>query len=170
MWDPADLNPSLIKRHRISGVSSTNILDTTKSHRRGPVQTWRHQQVLAMLRQPIRLRKIPARPLRLIMAAPSENGGTSVRITVLIRPLPNIAHQIHHPESAAPTRVSIGIARWVNLAARYWAPEPPPDSSYHPMDRPGRPCLARHIATPIHAAAACPPISSRRARLRSRPR
>ena len=83
----------------------TRIHRTTKPYCAGTVHARSHEQVLAMLRQLITLRKVSARALWLIMAAASQNRSASVFINVLIGPLPNVADEIHYSKRARALRM-----------------------------------------------------------------
>src|ERR1700730_5531490 len=55
------------------------------------------------------LRKIPNRALRLIVAAATQDASASVLIQILIGPLPDIPHEIHHAKRACSVRMLIYI-------------------------------------------------------------
>src|SRR5690242_8958225 len=57
------------------------------------------------------LGKVPHRPLRLVVAPASNDGGASMLVQILIRPLPNIADKVHHLEWAATFGISIDRSR-----------------------------------------------------------
>jgi len=60
-----------------------------------------------MLIIPVRLREIPNRALRLVIVSAAKNPAAGMFIDVFVRPLPNIAYQIHHSERARAGRVTV---------------------------------------------------------------
>src|SRR6202012_4784881 len=60
----------------------------------------RHQQQLAVLIEPIRLREVPYRSLRLIKTAATQNSAARMLVDVFVGPLPDVADQIHHSKRA----------------------------------------------------------------------
>src|SRR5208337_2396594 len=59
----------------------------------------------------VSLRKIPLRPLGLVVAPTTENSRAGVLIDVFICPLPNVADHVHHAERACSRRMCINIIR-----------------------------------------------------------
>src|ERR1700733_1047414 len=57
----------------------------------------------------VRLGKIPDRTLRLIVAAATQDTSTSVLIYILIGPLPDISHEIHHAKWTCSARMLLYI-------------------------------------------------------------
>jgi hypothetical protein len=60
----------------------------------------RHQQQLSVLIVEISLREIPHRTLRLVVAAAAQNRSPGVVVEIFVRPLPDIADQVHHADCA----------------------------------------------------------------------
>src|SRR5580698_8890358 len=83
----------------------------TESHCSGAVHAGGDQQQLAMLVQLIRLRKVPDRALRLIVAAAAQNAAARVLIGKLLSPLPHISYQVHHAEGTGSLRMGIDSIR-----------------------------------------------------------
>src|SRR5579863_2923462 len=92
------------------GVALFRILDAAKSDGPGAIVTGRHQQQLSVLIVSVGLGEIPHRTLRLIVAAAAQDGGASVLVDVLIRPLPYVAYHIDDPEGAGAFGMCIDIA------------------------------------------------------------
>src|ERR1700722_17047327 len=92
---------------RSSLLRSLQVHYATESHSPGTVHAGGNQQQLAVFIQFIRLRKIPDRPLRLIVTAPAQNAAPRVLIDKLLRPLPHISYHIHHAEWTRSLRMSI---------------------------------------------------------------
>src|SRR5580658_11131521 len=89
----------------------------TESHCSGTVHAGGDQQQLAMLVQLIRLRKVPDRALRLIVAAAAQNTAARVLINKFVGPLPYISYQVHHAEWTGSLRMSIDWI-WTSHGAR----------------------------------------------------
>src|ERR1700744_1382817 len=60
----------------------------------------RDQQQLAVLIEPIRLREIPDRALRMIKTDATQNSAARVLVYIFVGPLPDVADQIHHSKRA----------------------------------------------------------------------
>src|SRR5882724_9060855 len=86
------------------------------------------------------LGKIPDRALWLIIAAATQDAGTSVLIYVLVGPLSDILHEIHHAKRACSARMRIHIFRTPHRTALI-------------RDRHGAcvPCIAPRINSAIRA-------------------
>src|SRR5215472_13777917 len=78
----------------LAGATLLGVHHTPESDGSGTVETRGHQQVLAVLVQLVRLRKIPDRSLRAVVAAAPQNRRARMVILVLVRPLPDIADEI----------------------------------------------------------------------------
>ena len=86
-------------------LNVSRIHHATKSDCAGAVNTRSHQQVLAVLRQLIGLRKVPARTLRLIVTTAAQNRRPRMFVHILVGPLPDVADQIHHAKRACALRM-----------------------------------------------------------------
>src|SRR5216683_3622678 len=64
-----------------------------------------------MLVQAISLWKIPARPLRDIVAAAPQNRGPCVFVEVLVGPLPDISSRVQHSKRTRTFRMRIYVIR-----------------------------------------------------------
>src|SRR5208282_4395048 len=67
-------------------------------------------------------REIPDRSLRLVVTSAAQNSAAGVLVEIFIRPLPDVADQIHHAERACAfwmSRDSIGAAHGSALVRRW---------------------------------------------------
>src|SRR5579859_2227787 len=80
---------------------------TSKSKCARPIFARSHQQQLSVLIQAIRLREVPNRALRLIIASSSHHGGAGMLVQKFVSPLPDIADQVLHAERTRPLWMSI---------------------------------------------------------------
>src|ERR1700722_19062597 len=78
--------------------SLLRVANAAKSERARAVFARRHQQQLSMLIELVRLREIPHRSLRLVIASAAQNSATRVIVDVFVGPLPHVADEIHHAE------------------------------------------------------------------------
>src|SRR5258708_9230216 len=82
----------------------------------------RHQQIFSVFIQFVRLREIPVRTLRLIIAAATQDGRACVLVFKLVGPLPHVADQVHDSERARSRgmRVDIGGLAVRTSVVRRW--------------------------------------------------
>ena len=117
------------------------------------------------------LREIPDRTLRLIVAAAAQNAAARVFVAEILRstarrcrPCPSRRTGLRRAGCASTASGPRMRAALVRRGHGSSIPLVAPGIS------PAIACPARRIATPIHAAAACPPTPRRRAHLRAKPR
>src|SRR5215469_10900654 len=94
------------------------ILNAAESDSAGPVPARSHKEELTVFVELIRLRKIPHRSLRLIVAAAAQDAGARVFIHDLLGPLPDISCQVHHPERTGTLRMLVHRV-WPTQAAAF---------------------------------------------------
>src|SRR5277367_4251391 len=104
-----DLESDSKRSIKSTGTTLLRIHYAPEPHPTRPVISRSHQQHLAVLVVAIRLRKIPDRSLRLVVFATTHNSAARVLIRKLIRPLPYVAHQVHHAKGARAQRMRIHI-------------------------------------------------------------
>src|ERR1700685_3001610 len=92
-------------RSDFESTVSLRILGATKTDSRGAILGRRHHLQFTVLRKLVGLREIPDRPLRLIVATPTENTAAGVAIDQLIGSRPHCAHKVHHSKRTCPFRV-----------------------------------------------------------------
>ena len=102
---------------------STCIFHTAKSHSAGAIIAWRHQQQFPVLTVFICLREIPNGSNRPIVIPATKDCRPRMVVQVLVGPLPNVPHHIHHARRAGSPGMSIDIARRAHhaIAIRQWS-------------------------------------------------
>src|SRR5215469_16181509 len=94
------------------------ILNAAESNRAGPVHARCHQEEFTVFVEVIRLRKIPYRSLRLIVAAAAQDAGARVFVHDLFCPLPDISCHVHGSERTGALRVPVHRI-WPTQAAAF---------------------------------------------------
>src|SRR5436305_15225033 len=101
-----------------------------------------------MLVEPVRLREVPDRALRLVVAPPAHNACSAMVIDKLLRPLPHIADKVHDTERACAPRVGIHRIRSTHRAGLVGCGNSTVSPTRSPMGTDVHPRLARHTAIP----------------------